>query len=423
MMERFLFLFSLSLAIWAQRLPTTGVLTLPCSDTSGSATAQSCSTSPSYTIAATNCVNYTTTTQNSGDLTVAVNGGSAAHVRKWLGASVLASGDMPANETVLMCFDGTYWEPSTIGNTPVALQSSTPGTAQTGSSNITGSSLAGAFTAVSDGVHAGIDAVVGNTTVPALPSNSFAWIGPNSASFTTWVIQPTSTGPSASCLMTLGPVASNVSAETCIATAGTGAAIPTGPASSTSGDLVSYTGTTGQQQDSGIASSIVATLTGTQTLTNKTLTSPVLNGSSGNSPMTITAANCLAATTINTPCIAWQGAATGLNNTGTSGTVTLYTSSAPANGVFMFCPNILIDNAGGSGGTLTLQVAFTTPASYSSSNYGLLSISTTSSYTGDFSCATIMTGSGSSLSFDIAALSVTGGPVSWEYNGVAMRLR
>jgi hypothetical protein len=147
-MKRFLFLFSLSVAIWGQRLPTTGILTLPCSDVSGSTTAQSCSTSPSYTIAATNCVNYTTTTSNMGDLTVAVNGGSAAHVRKWLGSSVLASGDMPGNETVLMCFDGTYWETSTIGNAPSggggsAFSSLTGGTNSTASMVVgTGASLA-----------------------------------------------------------------------------------------------------------------------------------------------------------------------------------------------------------------------------------------------------------------------------------------
>ena len=34
-----------------------------------------------------------------------------------------------------------------------------------------------------------------------------------------------------------------------------------------------------------------------------------------------------------------------------------------------------------------------------------------------------MTGSGTTLAFDIAAVSVTGGPINWEYNGVVMRLR
>ena len=39
-------------------------------------------------------------------------------MRKWLGAATLAAGDMPANQQVLTCYDGTYWEVMTIGNAP-----------------------------------------------------------------------------------------------------------------------------------------------------------------------------------------------------------------------------------------------------------------------------------------------------------------
>lgn len=92
--------------------------TLLCADTSGSATAQVCSTSPTFTLATNDAILYTTTTGNTGDLTVAVNGGSAIHVRKWLGSSVLASGDLPANKPVLLVYDGTYLEIDTIGNAP-----------------------------------------------------------------------------------------------------------------------------------------------------------------------------------------------------------------------------------------------------------------------------------------------------------------
>lgn len=56
----------------------------------------------------------------------------------------------------------------------------------------------------------------------------------------------------------------------------------TGPASSTSGNLPSFNGTTGKViQDSGIASSAVVTLTGSQVLTNKTLTSPAITSPTG----------------------------------------------------------------------------------------------------------------------------------------------
>ena len=91
---------------------------MDCADASGSATAQSCTTTPSFTAGANDCIIYTTTTANTGNLTLSVNGSVAAHVRKWLGAATLAAGDMPANQQVLTCYDGTYWEVMTIGNAP-----------------------------------------------------------------------------------------------------------------------------------------------------------------------------------------------------------------------------------------------------------------------------------------------------------------
>jgi hypothetical protein len=89
-----------------------------CADVSGSNSAQSCSTTPSFTAGSGTAVLYKTTTANAGDLTIAVNGGSAQHARKWLGASVLASGDISANTPMWIVNDGTYWELSTIGNAP-----------------------------------------------------------------------------------------------------------------------------------------------------------------------------------------------------------------------------------------------------------------------------------------------------------------
>src|SRR5580692_5335215 len=94
-----------------------------CDDVSGSGTAQSCSISPAFsgTVGAGACITYSTTTANTGDLTVAVNGGTALHVRKWIGQTltVLASGDIPANTEVWMCQDllGPYWEANSIGGT------------------------------------------------------------------------------------------------------------------------------------------------------------------------------------------------------------------------------------------------------------------------------------------------------------------
>jgi hypothetical protein len=77
-----------------------------------------------------------------------------------------------------------------------------------------GITVAGGITETADGVHAGISSVVGNTTVPAIPANSFGFIGPNSASFTSYVLQPPATAPSASAVVRVGATSSGVSAMT-----------------------------------------------------------------------------------------------------------------------------------------------------------------------------------------------------------------
>lgn len=127
------------------------------------------------------------------------------------------------------------------------------------------------FNAVADGVHPGVNSFVGNTTAPAIGSSLFYWIGPPVATFTAYGLQAPNAGPSSASVMCLSTLASAISSISFCPKAGTGAAIPTGPSTSTTTDLVSYTGTAGQQQDSGIASATVATLTGSQTLTNKTM--------------------------------------------------------------------------------------------------------------------------------------------------------
>jgi hypothetical protein len=108
---------------------TAGVLTCPggtgatsiplCADSSGSGTAQSCTTSPSFTPSAGSVIAYTTTTANTGTgLTIDVNSLGAKPVAKWQGTTTLAANDMLAGKYVLMTYDGTNWEASTIGNAP-----------------------------------------------------------------------------------------------------------------------------------------------------------------------------------------------------------------------------------------------------------------------------------------------------------------
>lgn len=92
---------------------------LLCADTSGSGTAQSCTTSPSFTVQTNDCVNYTTTTANTGtSLTVNVNSLGATSVAKWQNSTTLAANDIRANTNVRMCYDGSNWEISPIGNAP-----------------------------------------------------------------------------------------------------------------------------------------------------------------------------------------------------------------------------------------------------------------------------------------------------------------
>jgi hypothetical protein len=115
-----------------------GLLPYGCSDTSGSATAQSCTTTPSFTPTAGNCIAYNTTTANTGALTLNVNSSAADAVQKWLGTA-LAAGDMPAGYTVPLCFDGSHWQMMTIGNAPSGGGSSGALTNITGSGQITAS--------------------------------------------------------------------------------------------------------------------------------------------------------------------------------------------------------------------------------------------------------------------------------------------
>jgi hypothetical protein len=92
-----------------------------CADTSGSGTAQSCTTSPSFTPVAGSVIAYTTTTPNSGtSLTENVNGLGAKPVAKWQTTTTLAANDVRANTFILETFDGTNWELATIGNAPAS---------------------------------------------------------------------------------------------------------------------------------------------------------------------------------------------------------------------------------------------------------------------------------------------------------------
>ena len=91
----------------------TGVLPYLCSDTSGSGSTQFCSTTPSFTPQAGNCITYMTTTSPSGAVTLNVNSLGAKTVRIWQGGSIYAVSGAPYNypsgAPMAACYDGTYW--------------------------------------------------------------------------------------------------------------------------------------------------------------------------------------------------------------------------------------------------------------------------------------------------------------------------
>ena len=92
----------------------------PCSDTSGSGTAQSCNTPVTFTPSSDkSCITYTTTTSNTGtNLTVNVNSLGAKNVAipsssGW--TTTLTVNIIPASKPVPMCYDGTNWDAMQTG--------------------------------------------------------------------------------------------------------------------------------------------------------------------------------------------------------------------------------------------------------------------------------------------------------------------
>lgn len=90
-----------------------------CLDSSGSGTAQTCTTSPSFTPGLGSWIIYKTTTANTGaGLTINVNSLGAKSVAKWQTTTTLAANDVRAGAFIPMYYDGTNWEAASIGNAP-----------------------------------------------------------------------------------------------------------------------------------------------------------------------------------------------------------------------------------------------------------------------------------------------------------------
>jgi hypothetical protein len=81
-----------------------------CSAASGSGTAYTCSTSPTFTPATGDHIQFKADVANTGSATLAVNGAAAATFKKWGAAGNLIANDLLAGHWISATFDGTYWQ-------------------------------------------------------------------------------------------------------------------------------------------------------------------------------------------------------------------------------------------------------------------------------------------------------------------------
>lgn len=146
----------------------------------------------------------------------------------FINANEINGGVMPAANSIPVIN-------STGGGQLVASSATDNGTAFSSTEPITSSV---SLTATTDGVHAGILSLVGNTANPTIPANQFGWLGFNSTSATAYFLQPSTTAPNGNFLQCAAP-SGGVSACSWASAGG----LPTG----TTGQTVFYAagGTTG----------------------------------------------------------------------------------------------------------------------------------------------------------------------------------
>ncbi len=78
--------------------------------TTNSGNAYTCTTSPSFTPAAGDTISVDFNAANTGSATLAVNGASAATIKKWGNSSTLAANDVLAGHWIAATFDGSSWQ-------------------------------------------------------------------------------------------------------------------------------------------------------------------------------------------------------------------------------------------------------------------------------------------------------------------------
>jgi hypothetical protein len=81
-----------------------------CIAASGSGTAYTCSTAPTFTPASGDHIQFKADVANTGAATLAVNGQTAASIKKWGASSTLVANDLLAGHWISATYDGTYWQ-------------------------------------------------------------------------------------------------------------------------------------------------------------------------------------------------------------------------------------------------------------------------------------------------------------------------
>jgi hypothetical protein len=81
-----------------------------CVAASGSGTAYTCTTAPTFTPASGDHIQFKADVANTGAATLAVNGASAASIKKWGASSTLVANDLLAGHWISATYDGTYWQ-------------------------------------------------------------------------------------------------------------------------------------------------------------------------------------------------------------------------------------------------------------------------------------------------------------------------
>jgi hypothetical protein len=77
---------------------------------SGSATAYTCATTPTFTPAVGDHIQFEADVANTGTATLAVNGAAAAVIHKQGGSATIVANDLLAGHWISATFDGTYWQ-------------------------------------------------------------------------------------------------------------------------------------------------------------------------------------------------------------------------------------------------------------------------------------------------------------------------